>query len=137
MELIRLLRLKTLCKCRVSKEWKAGQSFAKIPQKNNSYLTSKMGKIINLNGNAVQLSEIKSISKNDYFRVKPETNQIKIEFKARKELLFNLNSTTWEVHTFNDVLLIDCPDGEVARDNYFEILEQWEEALEETPQMKS
>ena len=87
--------------------------------------------IINLNGNAVPLSQIKSISKNDYFNAEPATNQVKIEFKMRKEYLFNPNSEEWELETFNDVLLINYPDGDCATENYFQIMETWEEALSE------
>lgn len=88
-------------------------------------------KIINLNGNAVELEKIKAVSHNEYHRVSPETNQLKIEFKTRKEYVFNPGSKEWELETFNDVLLIDYPDSDTAVDNYLEIMEIWEEALQE------
>ena len=43
-----------------------------------------MNKIINLNGNIVELEKIKAISHNSYHHVKPTTNHLKIEFKTRK-----------------------------------------------------
>ncbi len=90
-----------------------------------------MSKIINLNGNAVELENIKAISHNGYHHVKPETNQLKIEFKTRKEYVFNPGSKKWELEIFDDVLLVDYPDNDTAVDNYLEIMESWEEALKE------
>lgn len=90
-----------------------------------------MSKIINLNGNAVELENIKAISHNSYHRAKPETNQLKIEFKTRKEYIYNPGSKQWELETFNDVLLVDYPDHDAAVDNYLEIMDIWKEALEE------
>ena len=90
-----------------------------------------MSKIINLNGNAVELEKIKAISHNGYHQTKPETNQLKVEFKTRKEYLFNPGSREWELETFNDVLLVNYPDSDTAVDNYLEIMGLWEEALEE------
>ncbi len=93
-----------------------------------------MSKIINLNGNAVELSKVKSVSVNEYFDVEPKTNQVKIEFKGRKEYIFNPGSKEWESEIFNDVLLVDYPDGQVAIENYLQIMEIWEEALQEESQ---
>ena len=40
----------------------------------------------------------------------------------------------WDPEIFNDVLLVDYPDGQTAIENYLQIMEIWEEALqEETP----
>ncbi|CAL67534.1 hypothetical protein [Christiangramia forsetii] len=89
-----------------------------------------MNKIINLNGNAVELAQVKSISVNEYFDVEPKTNQLKIEFKGRKEYIFNPGIKEWELNTFNDVLLVDYPDGQTAIENYLQIMEIWEEALQ-------
>ena len=89
-----------------------------------------MNNIINLNGNAVELSKVKSISVNEYFDVEPKTNQVKIEFKIRKEYVFHPGSKEWEPEIFNDVLLVDYPNGQVAIENYLEIMEIWEEALQ-------
>jgi hypothetical protein len=41
-------------------------------------------------------------------------NQIKIEFKARKEYIFNPNEKMYELKTINDHLIIDYPDGNIA-----------------------
>ena len=90
-----------------------------------------MNNIINLNGNAVELSKVKSISVNEYFDVEPKTNQLKIEFKARKEYIFNPGIKEWELNTFNDVLLVDYPDNNIAIKNYYEIMQIWEDTLEE------
>ena len=90
-----------------------------------------MSRIINLNGNAVELQNIKAISHNSYHRAKPETNQVKIEFKTRKEYVFNPELKEWEMETFNDVLLVDYPDNDTAVENYLQIMEIWEEALQE------
>ena len=90
-----------------------------------------MTKIINLNGNAVELAKVKSISVNEYFDVEPKTNQLKIEFKARKEYIFNPNEKEWELETFNDVLLVEYPNNDTAIENYWEIMKIWEEALQE------
>lgn len=90
-----------------------------------------MSAIINLNGNAVELAKVKSISVNEYFDVKHKTNQLKIEFKTRKDYVFNPGSKEWELEIFNDVLMVEYPDGQVAIENYFEIMDLWEEALQE------
>lgn len=90
-----------------------------------------MKKIINLNGNIVELEKIKAISHNGYHHVKPDTNQLKIEFKTRKEYVFNPGSKEFELKTFDDTLLVDYPDHDTAVDNYLEIMEIWEEALQE------
>lgn len=84
-----------------------------------------MARIINLNGNAVELSKIKSICVNEYFDVEPKTNQVKIEFKARKEYVFNPRSKEWEQEIFNDTLLVDYPNGQTAIENYLQIMEIW------------
>ncbi len=89
-----------------------------------------MKKLINLNGNAVVLADIKSISVNEYFNVTPETNQVKIEFKARKEYVFNPESEEWVGEIFNDLLLVNYPDGDTAIENYVQIMEIWEEAID-------
>lgn len=89
-----------------------------------------MARIINLNGNAVELSKVKSICVNEYFDVEPKTNQVKIEFKARKEYVFNPRSKEWEQEIFNDTLLVDYPNGQTAIENYLQIMEIWEEALD-------
>jgi len=89
-----------------------------------------MSKIINLNGNAVELEKIKAVSHNDYHGVKPETNQLKIEFKARKEYVFNPGTKEWEMEVFNDIIVADYPDSDTAVENYFEIMKIWEEALD-------
>ena len=90
-----------------------------------------MNKTINLNGNIVELDKIKAISHNSYHHVKPETNQLKIEFKTRKEYVFNPGSKEWKLESFDDVLLVDYPNHDTAVDNYLEIMEIWEEALQE------
>lgn len=90
-----------------------------------------MDKIINLNGNAVELKKIKAISVNDYLDVPLKLNQIKIEFNTRKEYIFNPNEKTYELTTINDHLIIDYPDGNIATENYFEIMQIWEDSIEE------
>lgn len=90
-----------------------------------------MSRIINLNGNALELSKVKSISVNEYFGVEPKTNQVKIEFNARKEYVFNPGLKEWVPEIFNDVLLVDYPNGQEAVENYYQIMETWEEALQE------
>ncbi|HET8887220.1 MAG TPA: hypothetical protein VFM70_12800 [Salinimicrobium sp.] len=88
-------------------------------------------KIINLNGNAVVLADIKSISISGYFNVEPQTNQVKIELKTRREYIYNPNTEDWELETFNDILLVNYPNGQTADDNYWEMMQIWEDAMEE------
>ena len=90
-----------------------------------------MSVIINLNGNAVELLKVKSISVNEYFNIEPKTNQVKIEFKARKEYVYHRGTKEWVPEIFNDVLLVDYPDGQIAIENYYEIMKIWEDALQE------
>lgn len=97
----------------------------------NNELQLIMNKIINLNGNVVELDKIKGISHNGYHHVKPETHQVKIEFKTRKEYVFNPGSKEWEMEDFNDVLIIDYPNYDTAVENFYEIMQIWEDALQE------
>ena len=46
-----------------------------------------MNKIINLNGNAIELAKIKAISVNEYYNMKLKTNEIKIELTSRIEYI--------------------------------------------------
>ena len=54
-----------------------------------------------------------------------------MEFKARKEYIFNPASKEWEPEIFDDALLVDYPDGQVAIENYLQIMEIWDEGLQE------
>ena len=90
-----------------------------------------MSKIINLNGNAVELDKVKSISVNEYFDVEQKTNQLKIEFKTRKEYVFHPGTKDWEPQIFSDILIVDYPNGQIAIENYYEIMKIWEEELQD------
>ena len=42
-----------------------------------------------------------------------------------------IRAKEFELKTFDDILLVDYPDHDTAVDNYFGIMEIWEEALQE------
>ena len=84
-----------------------------------------MRKVISLNRNYVELKNIMSISINGYCDLAP-TNRIKIEFKLRKEYIYNPNIESWELETFDDVSYINFPDYETAKVHLEEMTEDWE-----------
>jgi len=90
-----------------------------------------MDKIINLNGNAVELSKIKAISVNEFHKVKQSTREIKIELASRKEYILNPENEKHELHTINEVVMIEYPDNDTAIKIYFEMMQIWEDSLEE------
>lgn len=80
-----------------------------------------MSKIINLNGVMVDLRRVKSIIHND----NKNPNVIKIEFNKRKEYVFNPNIDKWEVQEYNDQVIIDFLDSDIAVENYFQMMSIW------------
>ena len=90
-----------------------------------------MSKIINLRNNLVELDKIKAICLNSFTSVKPKGNFIKIEFKIRKEYIYNPNVESWELESFNDVLLIEYPDYDTAVVYLEEIMGEWQAIIEE------
>lgn len=89
-----------------------------------------MRKIISLKYNFVELKNIKSISINGFYNLEP-TNRIKIEFKLRKEYVYNPNIESWELETFDDVSYINFPDYETAKVHLEEMTEDWEYFLKD------
>lgn len=90
-----------------------------------------MRKLINLKNNVVELNSIKAISINGYIDLEPKTNRIKIEFKSRKEYVYNPNIELWDLETFNDILFIDYPNYEIARASLDEMFGEWQAYLDE------
>lgn len=90
-----------------------------------------MDKILNLNGNAVELAKIKAISVNEYYRMKHKTNEIKIELTSRIEYILNPTTDKYELETIKDVLIVEYPDSDTAIINHREMMKIWEDALEE------
>ncbi len=62
-----------------------------------------MNKIINLNGNAIELAKIKAISVKEYYNMKLKTNEIKIELTSRIEYILNPSSEEFELQIIKDV----------------------------------
>lgn len=93
----------------------------------------KMKKIINLNGTLVELNKIKGIVINEegYSDIKLKSNFIKIELQNRKEYVFNPSEDEWELHDFNDEILIEFPNYEYVYESFIQIKTVWEEALNE------
>ncbi len=89
-----------------------------------------MRKLINLKNNVVELNSIKAISLNGYINLEP-TNRIKIEFKLRKEYIYNPNIELWELETLTDVLYIDFPDYDTAKVHLDEMFGEWQAYLDE------
>jgi hypothetical protein len=89
-----------------------------------------MNKIINLNGNAIELAKIKAISVNEYYNMKLKTNEIKIELTSRIEYILNPSSEEFELQIIKDVLIVEFPDGDTAISNYMEMMQIWEDSLE-------
>ena len=89
-----------------------------------------MRKIICLNNNFVELNNILSISVNGYSDLGP-TNRIKIEFKLRKEYIYNPNIELCELETYNDVIYIDFPDYDTAKAHLHEMFGEWQAYLDE------
>ena len=90
-----------------------------------------MDKILNLNGNAVELAKIKAISVNEYYRMKHKTNEIKIELTSRIEYILNPTTDKYELETIKDILIVEYPDSDTAINSYKEMMQIWEDSLEE------
>ncbi len=90
-----------------------------------------MKKVINLNGTLVELNKIKGISINDegFFDIKLKSNYIKVELQNRKEYIFNPETTDWELHDMNDVILIEFPSSDYVYKSFDEMKDIWEAAI--------
>lgn len=89
-----------------------------------------MSRVIYIHRNLVEIDKIKAICLNTFFDIKPDVNVIKIEFKTRKEYIYNPNTESWELETFDDVLLIEYPDYDTAKVYLDEIREEWQANLD-------
>jgi len=92
-----------------------------------------MKKVINLNGTVVELDKIKGISINEegFFDIKLKSNFIKVELQNRKEYVFNPETNEWELHDFNDEILIEYPSSDYVYKSFEQMKEIWEEAINE------
>jgi hypothetical protein len=68
---------------------------------------------------------------NRFFDLDPATNRIKIEFKLRKEYIYNPNIELLELETFNDILFIDFRDFDTANVYLDEMFGEWQYYLDE------
>lgn len=68
---------------------------------------------------------------NRFFDLEPATNRIKIEFKLRKEYIYNPNIELLELETFNDILFIDFRDFDTANVYLDEMFGEWQYYLDE------
>lgn len=90
-----------------------------------------MKKVINLNGTLVELNKIKGICMNEdgFFDIKLKSTFIKVELQNRKEYIFNPETSEWELHDFNDEILIEFPSADYVYASFVQMKETWEEAI--------
>ncbi|HBK70256.1 MAG TPA: hypothetical protein DDZ39_01135 [Flavobacteriaceae bacterium] len=84
-----------------------------------------MGKTINLNGILIEFDRIKAIIHNDFI----DNEFLKIELNKRKEYVFNPNTDKWEIQEFDDEILIEFPDNDIAITEYLDLKKIWEKEL--------
>ncbi|EDM44939.1 hypothetical protein SCB49_02424 [unidentified eubacterium SCB49] len=87
-------------------------------------------KLIALNNTVVELSRIKAISLNGY-RDLGETNRIKVELNTRNEYLYNPDLEIYKLIQNEEVIYIEHPNYETAKQHLLEMMEMWEESLRE------
>lgn len=52
-----------------------------------------------------------------------------MELQNRKDYIFNPETTDWELHDLNDVILIEFPSFEYVYKSFNQMKEIWEEAI--------
>lgn len=85
-----------------------------------------MKKIVEFHRNLVELDKIKAISINTYVHSEPKSNFVRIEFKTRKEYIYNPNTKIHELETFDDVLLIEFSNYDSALAHFEEMMGAWQ-----------